>query len=143
MSINYTQVCIIGIKLSLQDLEVVTSPAVYELQNRYDVKTGKIKKTENVLVKQKEYHYEFEGKIYKEYWEIIADFFDQQSGFEGGYVDEDRTVFLGFKIKAKYQGGADLIQEELSLDTIKEKFELMQKRFTNYPIKMYFFSDID
>jgi hypothetical protein len=140
MGVNYTQHCIIGIKLNLKDLEVVTSPAIYELQNRYDVKTGKINKTENVLVKQKEYHYEFEGKIYKEYyaWEIV-----EQSGFDG-YTDEyrSRTIFLGFKIKAQGHGNVDLIKEELTLDTIKEKFELMQKRFPNHPIKMYFFPDI-
>lgn len=139
MGINYYQHCIIGIKVSVDDLLVVTSPAVYEEQNRYDSKTGKVIGTERVLVKEEESHYVWDGKIYEEYDDLCQIEFDESIGTDTYFIDDH--IYFGYSIGSnKDYGKADLIDDELTLEFIQEQFDLVGKRFPDYPVKMYFVS---
>jgi hypothetical protein len=87
MGVNYDQKCMVGIEVDLSDITYVVSEAVYEDQNRYDPRTGKILKTEKVLVKAAELEYVFMGKESDDWYcmiENIAAELDLDS-----YVQED------------------------------------------------------
>lgn len=139
MGIDYRQYCIIGIKVPIDDLKVVTSSAVYEEQNRYDPKTGKVKGTERVLVKDEESHYKWDGKVYEEYDDLCQIEFDKSIGTGTYFIDNH--IYFGYLVDADEDcGRVDLIEEELTLEFIQEQFDLVGKRFPDYPVKMYFVS---
>lgn len=62
MGVNYDQKCMVGIEVPLSDITTVVEEAVYENQNRYNPKTGKITGTERVLVKEEVLKYSFMGR---------------------------------------------------------------------------------
>lgn len=137
MGVNYRQYCVIGIKIPIEDIKVVTSPAVYEEQNRYDSKTGKVKGTERVLVKHEQSHYKWDGKVYEEYDDL------RYIKYDGSIktYDTDKHIYFGYFIDANEDcGKADLIDDKLTLEFIQEQFDLVGKRFPGYPVKMYFVS---
>lgn len=137
MGVHYFQYCFIGIKVPIDDLLVVTSPAVYEEQNRYDPKTGKVKGTERVLVKEEESHYEWDGKVYEEYDDLRQIEPDKSIGIDVRLIDDH--LYFGYSVDADEDcGNVDLIEDELTLEFIQEQFDLVSKRFPDYPVKMYF-----
>lgn len=137
MGVNYRQYCVIGIKISIEDIKVVTSPAVYEEQNRYDSKTGKVKGTVRVLVKHEQSHYKWDGKVYEEYDDLRYIKYDGSIKTYG----TDKHIYFGYFIDANEDcGNVDLIEDELTLEFIQEQFDLVSKRFPDYPVKMYFVS---
>jgi hypothetical protein len=139
MGVNYRQSCIIGLELGFEDLKVVTSPAVYEMQNRYNTKTGKIEKQEKVLVKSEEWHIEFQGKAYKDYYDIGRDLPKWISVVEDYGRD---CLYIGISLGAKDFGRVDLIECSLSLEDINSQFEKVQKLFPDKKIEMHFWSNI-
>ena len=139
MGVDYHQYCIIGIKILVEDLKVVTSPEVYEEQNRYDSKTGKVKGTERVLVKDEEYHYEWAGKIYEEYDDLCQIEFEDSAE---AYILDD-YLYCGYMIDVNEDHGrVNLMEGELTLEFIQEKFDLISKKFPDYPVKMCFMSSV-
>jgi len=108
--------CIIGIKIPVEDLKVVTSPAVYEEQNRYDSKTG---------------------KVYEEPYDLGEIEYDDP--VETYHLDD--YLYFGYMIDADEDyGRVNLLEGELTLEFIQERFDLISKKFPDYPVKMYFMS---
>lgn len=141
MGVDYSQYCIIGIKVLIDDLKVLTSPAVYEEQNRYDPKTGKVIGTERVLVKEEESHYVWDGKIYEEYDDLCQIEFDESIGTDTYFIDDH--IYFGYSIGSnKDYGRVDLIDDELTLEFIQEKFDQIRKRFPDYPVQMHFVASV-
>lgn len=139
MGVDYHQYCMIGIKIPVEDLKVVTSPAVYEDQNRYDSKTGKVKGTERVLVKDEEYHYEWDGKVYEEPYDLGEIEYDDP--VETYHLDD--YLYFGYMIdEDEDYGRVNLLEGELTLELIQERFDLISKKFPDYPVKMYFMSRV-
>jgi hypothetical protein len=135
MGINYDQCAIIGIELSINDLKVVDKEAVYENQNRYDTRTGKVSKIEKVLVQKEEYHYEFNSKSYDDFYSIENDYEDLESFYDDDYI------YLGLKIgDGKDFGRVDMLEGSLSLEEISEHFKEMKEMFPDMEIKLYFVS---
>lgn len=134
MSINYNQSCLVGVKLYYKDLTVIDSPAEYQLQDRYDTRTGKITWQESILVKSEEWHIEFNGKAYDDYNEIANDY-----GLD--YIEDyqDGCVYIGAEINVSQPnfGRADLLKGQLCLDAIQKLFKRVEK-VLNMPAKMYF-----
>lgn len=64
MGVNYNQYCLVGIRIDEDDAKKIIKPAEYETQNRYDPRTGKVTNTVEVLVKDEQTVYEFEGFTY-------------------------------------------------------------------------------
>lgn len=62
MGVNFQQKCMVGIEIPLSEIRHLVIKATYEDQNRYDPRTGKILKTEKVLVKHPEFKYVFMGE---------------------------------------------------------------------------------
>jgi hypothetical protein len=77
MGVNYQQKCMVGIEIPLSDITIVVSEAVYEDQNRYNPKTGKITGTEKVLVKEEELKYVFMGKESTDWYSMIENLADE------------------------------------------------------------------
>jgi hypothetical protein len=134
MGVNYQQFCIIGISIPYKDLQVTTSEAIYEEQNRYDPKTGKVVGAENVLVKEREWHVEFNGKKYDDYYDIERDYKDMFS-----YMDYDcETFYLGLKIETEDFGRADLINESFTPREISDMCLKVHGKLRNYEIGIHF-----
>ena len=59
MGIDYYQQAIVGIRFSSLAFRRIINAPIWETQNRYDTKTGKVSGTEQVLVKEAEYEWYF------------------------------------------------------------------------------------
>ena len=57
MGIDYYQHVIVGIKFNRDSFRREISPAIWEMQKRYDTKTGKVSHVERVLVKDAQYEW--------------------------------------------------------------------------------------
>lgn len=98
MGVNYDQKCMVGIEIPLSDITVVVSEAVYEDQNRYDPRTGKILKTEKVLVKDAKLKYVFMGRESDNGYNLAEDIareLDLDCFIEYGHYDQDKYFCLG------------------------------------------------
>jgi hypothetical protein len=103
----------VGIEVALSDITVVVSEAVYEDQNRYNPKTGKITGTERVLVKEEELVYTFMGKTYSNWQSLpedIADELDLDSYIQEGNCSGEEYFCIGtFVGDEQDMGRADLL----------------------------------
>jgi hypothetical protein len=122
MSVNYTQICIIGLEFDIEELKVVDKEALYEAQNRYDSSTGKIVKTENVKIKDEECHYEFMGESY-EYLEDIEDKYEDIS-----IIIDGNSLFFGISLGETCDyGRATLIEDNIPIPTFLNEVEKLVK----------------
>ena len=113
MSVNYDQKCMVGIEVALSDITVVVAEAVYEDQNRYDPKTGKITGTERVLVKQTKLKYAFMGEESNNWYCMIKNLaveLDLDSYIQEGDSDGEAYFYIGtFVGDEQDMGRADLL----------------------------------
>ena len=136
MGINYTQYAIIGVEFDIDSLLVIDSPAVYEEQKRYDTKTGKVIKTEKVLVKEEESHYEFDGEKYYDIWEIESKY-SKEKGLKAMVIEN--TLYIGYPVGEKTDyGRADLLNERVCYSDLVDIFEKAKIRFSNMGVSLHF-----
>jgi hypothetical protein len=122
MSVDYTQKCILGLEFDIEKLKVIDKKALYETQNRYDTKTGEIIKTENVKIKDEEYHYEFMGESYQDLYSISYEYEDISVIVDGN------SLFFGISLGETYDyGGATLIEDSISIPILLENVEKLVK----------------
>lgn len=137
MSIDYYQYCFIGVKIPIKDIKVVDSEAVYELQNRYCTRTGTVKTTKKILVRDEQFHYKLDGKLYK-YIEDI-----QKAYPDLDYYYNQNCIFIGKSIKNKDFGNVNLINKSLSLLRINEIANEVRQYFPNMEIQLHLFHIIN
>jgi hypothetical protein len=142
MGINYTQYAIVGVKFDTNSLLVIDSPAVYEEQKRYDTRTGKVIKTEKVLVKEEESHYEFNYKKYDDLWEIESEYSKEK---ETRVIIIEDGLYIGYPIGEKTfvnYGRADLLNESVSYSDLVDIFEKAKIRFSTMEVSLHFVASV-
>jgi hypothetical protein len=116
MGVNFIQYCILGWEFTRDDIEQEISPAEYQLQDRFDTKTGKVTHQENVLVKAREYKLAAAGVEADDIYDLaegIADKYGLECGIDSDY---DR-FWIGFKMgETEDYGRVDLINGSVCLD---------------------------
>ena len=132
MGVNYCQKCMVGIEVALSDITHVVSEAVYEDQNRYNPKTGKITGTERVLVKEEELKYVFMGKESTDWYSMIENLADElgiDSYIQDGECEEDAYFCIGtFVGDEQDMGRADLLTGSVEISyLVKLMTELKDK----------------
>ena len=131
MGVNFRQKCMVGIEVALSDITVVVSEAVYEDQNRYNPKTGKITGTERVLVKEEELKYVFMGEESDD-WYCMIENIAEELGIDS-YIQEgddgDAYFCIGtFVGDEQDMGRADLLTGSVEISyLVKLMTELKDK----------------
>lgn len=130
MSVNYDQKCMVGIEVALSDITVVVSEATYEDQNRYDPRTGKILKTEKVLVKAAELKYVFMGEESDD-WYCMIENIAEELGLDC-YVprsDDEQYFYIGtFVGEEQDMGNVDMLTGSVEISyLVKLMTELKDK----------------
>lgn len=131
MGVNFHQKCMVGIEVALSDITVVVSEAVYEDQNRYNPKTGKITGTERVLVKEEELKYVFMGEESDD-WYCMIENIAEELGIDS-YIQEGDDVDAYFCIGTfvgdeQDMGRADLLTGSVEISyLVKLMTELKDK----------------
>lgn len=115
MSVNYEQHCMIGVSFDFDELKRVTSKAEYKLEDRYDIRTGKVTHQEKILVKEEKVRYELCGRIF-DYIEDI-----QLDGLNVEIDDENQIVYIGLlpASEAEDVGRVSLLYDSLDLSNLE------------------------
>lgn len=138
MGVDYTQYCLVGVRVNVQDINVIVEEAVYEYQNRYDTKTGKITHVEKVLVKSQVSKFVFNDKEYKSISNIEYDYEDMI--FVYNY--DENAFYLGIPVTdPSYYGPFHFLEGFFLKEEILELFEEASKKL-NGPVQMHFISSI-
>lgn len=132
MSWNATQICILGISVDIEDIRVVDAAEQCETQNRYDTKTGKAIKTESVVIKEEEYHYEWRGCSEKSLWDL-SDSLKKKYNLYCRHDDEEYgQIYLGYKIGTKEDlGNVELLEGSTSLEDLLEMAKELEDKLGN------------
>lgn len=136
MGVDYRQYCMIGVCFDLKDLKKVTSKAEYQLENRYDTKTGKVTHQEKILVKEEEFHYELCGHTFEYIDDMKLDGLDIEIDHE--YED----VYVGLPItKSKDIGRVYLLQNSLDMSSLEKLHNKVRDILPQYAdsIGLHFF----
>ena len=131
MGVNYRQKCMVGIEVALSDITVVVSEAVYEDQNRYNPKTGKITGTERVLVKEEELKYVFMGEESDD-WYCMIENIAEELGIDSCIQEDDdgdAYFYIGTLVGDEQDmGRADLLTGSVEISyLVKLMTELKDK----------------
>lgn len=147
MGVDYSQLCMVGFRVSDEELLQTREDPVYEMQPRYNTKTGEKTHEEKVLVKEAEEVYSFFGYeecninelceiLYKPLKDVGLDV--KRDG--GGYYDVTGLV-IGISI-GDYEdfGRIDMLEGSISLEKIQEIADKIKKVFPNQEISIEFLS---
>ncbi len=131
-----SQRCIVGISADIEELKVVDTEAIFEEQNRYDTRTGKILKTDTVLVKDEEYHYEWLGCKGQSISSLIA---NAEKAFKVESFEGEETIYLGFSLGDNVNcGRIDLLQGYVSIEEVNATVKTLQEMFPKEDVGIYF-----
>lgn len=148
MGFNYTQHCIFGFKLKVEDLLVELSPEVSENQPRYDTKTGKISHYEKVIIKkaQKVYRFEdIEDDWIPEFVELINEKYPGLScSYNTDNADFDTPyIYIGCNIGSMNDDWSrhKFLEGEVSIEQLLEMKNKISEYFPDFQdqIKIHFF----
>jgi hypothetical protein len=141
MGVNYDQKCMVGIEVDLSDITYVVSEAVYEDQNRYDPRTGKILKTEKVLVKAAELEYVFMGKESDD-WYCMIENIAEELGLDC-YVprsDDEQYFYIGtFVGEEQDMGNVDMLTGSVEISYLVKLAEELKSKLSGN-ISLHFLS---
>lgn len=128
MGISYDNYLVYGICLNKSECEVIISPAKYEMQNRYDTKTGKIIKQEKVCIKREENKYVFNSWENEDFTELANDIANANN--LKWFYNYDDSCFIGLKaIESDDKGGARMIDGSISISELTELHNKMLDLF--------------
>jgi hypothetical protein len=129
VSVNFTQKVLVGVSLSLLEIERVISEAVYENQPNYDTKTGKKIGENKVLVKEAESVYDF-GKFRCEDLEDLVSEIEEGYGLTA-FFDND-FLYVGEEIgESEDYDRVDLRSGEIDLEELMDIFARVGKQIDN------------
>lgn len=146
MGTNFTQYAIVGFKVSINDLKEVLSEKITEKQPRYNTKTGKIDKYEEVVVKEETCVYKLFGYTFESTWEvheiaeqICNDFVYEDDDLIGVSHFDGDDLYIGVSLgDTNDLGRVELLEGEMSLEEITRAFEVAKRGLPGYDIKLYF-----
>lgn len=138
MGVDYTQHCLVGVRVNVADINVVVKEAIYEDQNRYDTRTGKITHVEKVLVKSQVSKFVFNNKEYENIYNIENDYKDMT--FIYNY--DESAFYLGIPVTdPSGYGSFHSLTGFFLKEEILELFEEASKKL-NRPVQMHFISSV-
>lgn len=116
MGTNYTQYVVLGIEVKEKDCKTIISPPKYELQNRYDPRTGEVVRQENVLIKSEQYKYSFAGVEFDEFYDMEYVLRKNFSDPNIKFVYADSFYYIGYLLGESEGGGnIDLLKGNISV----------------------------
>ena len=143
MGVDYDQKCMVGIEVDLSDITVVVSDAVYEDQNRYDPRTGKILKTEKMLVKAAKLEYVFMGKESDD-WYCMIENIAEELGLDC-YVprsDDEQYFYIGtFVGEEQDMGNVDMLTGSVEINYLVKLAEDLKSKLSGN-ISLHFLSSV-
>lgn len=129
MGVNYDCNVVCGIRLDREELKVILSPAVYEDQPRYDTRTGKVIKTEKVLVKQEKHIYKF-GEFEDEDFYDLTNNIAVSKGLDMFYGQDHEYTVVGQELfEQKDCGKLSAPEGECSEGEISDIFKEIREAF--------------
>lgn len=143
MSWNATQICILGISVDIEDIKIIDAAEQRETQNRYDTKTGKVIKTESVVIKEEEYHYEWRGCREDNLYELVNNIQKKYGLYcrHDNEYEEDGQFYIGYKIGCKTDlGNIELLEGSTSLDDLMEMVKELREKLGNMDMISLHFS---
>lgn len=143
MSIDYTQYCMIGFSVKQSELKVVDSEEKFELQNRYDPYTGKLKGQEKVVIEYEKSHLEFPGLgSFRDGYcldQAIIDTLDVNCS----YNYETKTFYIGTLIgEMDSHGSVDFLTGIINFDELLTIKKELETKFPDREISLMFFSNV-
>lgn len=139
MGVNYSQYCYLGLAFDLDEIEVIESPAEYRLEDRYDVKTGKVTHQEKVLVKEEVCYY----KINDVKFEHPDDYRDRS--FDTRFDSYNDRIYVGRNIGNFHDyGRVDLLEGSISIDELTKMSNKIKEDFPKYKdrVMLHFFNSV-
>lgn len=136
MGVTYEQRCILGICIDSDDCRTIKSEAVYEMQNRYDVKTGKVKGQEKVLIKEAEEEYTFGAVSEIDFWALYEELCEVYDDLDVRLNDD--CIYIGRDIGDHEDTyGPSLLSGSVSLQKLADiakdlPFDDVQLHFIDY-----------
>lgn len=145
MGVNFYQSVILGVEIKEEDCYVLISPAEYELQNRYDPKTGKVVGQENVLIKPEEYKYSFAGVDFEEFYDF-EEAFKKVLNPKLSFIckGDGSSNYIGYMLgESEDYGNVDLVKGSISVSELVKMEHELQSLFNEYKlsVKLFFISD--
>jgi hypothetical protein len=137
MGVNYSQYCYLGLAFDLDEIHFIESPAEYKLEDRYDVKTGKVTHQEKVLVKEEVSYYKINGANFED-----PDDFNIKN-FET--ISNNDRIYVGYSIgNFRDYGRVDLLEGSISLDELIKMSNEIKNAFPDYKDKVmiHFFNSV-
>lgn len=132
MGTNFSQSVVFGISANIEDIKVVSRPAEYKMQDRYDPRTGKITHQENVCVKYEEYFYDFCGQIASELDMLeleIREAYPDVSLWTDYDFGKESQVVVGIGVgENEDMGRVELVRGSVSV----EELEILRSKLESY-----------
>ena len=141
MGVNYTQRRMLGISVYLDDLKTIDSEAVYELQSRYNPKTGKKISEEKVLVKNEVFHYEFMGVRAEDMYDLCQDL-EAKLDLRADQDDDAGLLYIGIPFgQLKDYGRVDLLEGEVEIGWLLAEADRL-KDILGQEVSILFYSSV-
>lgn len=140
MGTNYTQHCIVGLAIPVEEVKTIISPQEIEFQNRYDTRTGKVIGQERVVIKEQVCEYILAGSK-SDCPHALSDMINGNDGHQLSCWFIYDVFYIGLPIvEASEYGRVELIEDEITLDVLKSAFAEASKSLKDP--KLIFFSQI-
>lgn len=141
MSWDAKQYALIGIWAEVDDLKIVDVDAIFEDQNQYDIRTGKITGVKSVMVKDEECHYAFLG-CEGEYLDNLIDALEIK--YKMRVIQIEDLVYIGDLIGGRHSyGNVDMLEDAIDFDELIEVRDVVRAKCPDIPfnmIQIHFFS---
>lgn len=146
MGTNFEQKCIIGFILSEKELTVIDQEEQFELQPRYDTRTGKETHKEKVIIKDEESHLKFAHIVADDLYDLV-ELIKTEFGFEAGVFESDFesgifNMWVGHELgNTENYGRVDLLTGSLNIDELCDLKRNLEERFV-FPIALHFLIEV-
>jgi|688.fasta_scaffold192940_4 hypothetical protein len=143
MGTNFEQKCIVGFILSKKELTVIDQEEQFELQSRYDTKTGKETHKEKVMIREEESYFKFVDIVADDLYNLV-NMIKSDYGFEAGtfWSDDDNYLWVGYELgDTENYGRVDLLTGSLDIEVLRELKGNLEGRF-DLPIALHFITEV-
>ena len=144
MGIDYCQSCMIGVVFTEEELKKVISKQEFEMQPRYDPKTGKQVSVEKVIIKDEQCIYSLMGEEREDLYllaEDLADKFDLDC--QPDYDEESICLGMFLGESCSY-GRVDLLCGDYKIEELQKMKKSLAKKLPEYEgrIKIIFIPSV-
>ena len=147
MGVDFYQNCIIGVEIHIESLKVVVQEKIVEKQPRYNTKTGKVDRYEDVVVKEEESYYKLMDVEIEDvdYLEEVADNLSRNIDADGlDYLIHEGYLYFGVCLDPESGDRFHPIESDLNLEEITDIFTRVKKvkGLPEGEIRMYLFGRV-